>query len=116
MGNVFILCDDAKKVTAGVDGTYGDVHMFGFESGVPLTQNKSINDKEKETLYSLIGLVILNDRSMNLNSEMTSTIKSVIKTLSFRIQESNVEAAVWCKQIYGYSRKQLARKRICLCH
>lgn len=42
--NVFILCDDAKKVTAGVDGTDGDVDMFGFESGMPLTQKKSIHE------------------------------------------------------------------------
>lgn len=42
--NVFILCDDAKKVTAGVDGTDGDVDMFGFVSGVPLTQKKSIHE------------------------------------------------------------------------
>lgn len=61
--------------------------MFGFESGMPLTQKKSIHEKEKETLDSLIGLLNLNDRSMKLISEMTSTMKSVIKTLSFRIQE-----------------------------
>lgn len=42
--NVFILCDDTKKVTAGVDGTDGDVDMFGFESGMPLTQKKSIHE------------------------------------------------------------------------
>lgn len=42
--NVFILCDDAKKFTAGVDGTGGDVDMFGFESGMPLTQKKSIHE------------------------------------------------------------------------
>lgn len=64
--------------------------MFGFESGMPLTQKKSIHEKEKETLDSLIGLLNLNDRSMKLISEMTSTMKSVIQTLSFRIQESRL--------------------------
>lgn len=48
--------------------------MFGFESGMPLTQKKSIHEKEKETLDSLIGLLNLNDRSMKLISEMTSTM------------------------------------------
>lgn len=64
--------------------------MFGFESGMPPTQKKSIHEEEKETLDSLIGLLNLNDRSMKLISEMTSTMKSVIKTLSFRIQESRL--------------------------
>lgn len=48
--------------------------MFGFESGMPLKQKKSIHEKEKETLDSLIGLLNLNDRSMKLISEMTSTM------------------------------------------
>lgn len=32
--NVFILCDDVKKVIVGVDGIDGDVDMFGFDSGM----------------------------------------------------------------------------------
>lgn len=46
--NVFILCADAKKVTAGVDGTGGDVDMFVFESGMPLTQKSQFMKKKRK--------------------------------------------------------------------
>lgn len=43
--NVYILCADAKKVTAGVDGNDGDVDMFGFERGIPLFQKQALYEK-----------------------------------------------------------------------
>jgi hypothetical protein len=92
--NVFILCADAKKVTAGVDGNGGDVDMFGFESGVPLKQKQEIYEKERGTIESLIELVGVNGNNQDSNflSEnsqvIMSTMTSIIKALSNRIQES----------------------------
>jgi hypothetical protein len=43
----FMLCADAKKVTAGIDKQGGDVDMFGFEDGetLKLRQHRLLNEK-----------------------------------------------------------------------
>lgn len=46
--NEYMMCADAKKVTAGVDIVGGDVDMFGYEDGTFLSgRNRSL---EEETL------------------------------------------------------------------
>lgn len=40
--NEYMLCADAKKVTAGIDTKGGDVDMFGHERGEKLTERKEV--------------------------------------------------------------------------
>lgn len=44
----YMMCADAKKVTAGVDVVGGDVDMFGYEDGTSLSERKKSLEEETE--------------------------------------------------------------------
>ena len=112
--NVYKLCADANKVTAGVDRNGGDIDMFGCESGTPLLQKQAVYEKVKSTLEFFIKLVSQNDnhiRHRDLHNKdgqvITTAMKSYIRIFSCRKQEFRLllsKQRFGLEHFYKYSR------------
>ena len=92
--NKFMLCADAKKVTAGVDTKGGDVDMFGYEDGFSLRERKEKVDSEVASLTMIDSNIAIYDDHVKIcdyDEETKPALKtmfhSAIKTVGSRIKD-----------------------------
>lgn len=92
--NEYLMCADAKKVTAGVDIVGGDVDMFGYEDGTFLSERKRSLEEESLRIEEIKGSFTFYLCSLpleNLPNEIKITAKQnlvdFIKSISKRIKD-----------------------------
>ena len=80
-GTSACLTFDGKKLKQGLTENYGDVDILGFEDGPSLSQRKTNVNNEIEYLSSQIGVLKLEDGSIeigNLSSETKALMKHTL--------------------------------------
>jgi hypothetical protein len=92
----YMLCADAKKVTAGIDAKGGDVDMFGNERGEKLTERR-------ERLFNDVNQIneIKKHLSTNVDPEIVPKLNSTVNTISLRLAETR-DLAV--RQTFGLNK------------
>ena len=102
----YMLCADAKKVTAGIDTRGGDVDMFGYEGGITLAMKKERLETEISSINDIRDKLRTNDSGSTevedeLAVQLLPKIRSVVKTISKRLSETR-DLAV--KQTFGLNK------------
>lgn len=91
--NEYMLCADAKKVTAGIDTKGGDVDMFGHERGEKLTERKEKLSNDVGKINEIKSSLCMNDDFTRNADEQTikaviPQITAVVQTISSRLQDT----------------------------
>jgi hypothetical protein len=82
----FMLCADAKKVTAGIDRQGGDVDLFGFEDGETLAERQKRLSNELQSLKEIEEKVT---SETNLpKPDLAAKLRESVTMIGKRIQEA----------------------------
>lgn len=82
---VYMMCADAKRVTAGVNKHGGDVDMFGHEEGGTLQEKKQQLEATCQLVDSTISLVEL--QNMQPESRLSEMLKSAKFQITYKVKD-----------------------------
>ena len=85
ISEINMICVDCKKVTAGLDEEFGDVHVFGFEDKPSIDEKRERRKKELQ-LTEAIKSMLSDSNSVGQNNKdaLIDMLRALISLLTVR--------------------------------